>query len=268
MPDPVPGSRFRIYDILTRIVPGTLFVVLTIEISSHFPGSTGTYSPIAHILSSTAALLIYLGLGLVFGELIQLIRGRFHPVPYPFRRLLFHQSGDRDFLATHDKYRLEFWDWLSAGYSGMVFKPVSNLSPTSWFSIKNSVSTNARIGFWNDFKYKFGIDDDFNEAVDVYGLLVGYMEPRMTSDLMRYRAVVDFMSNLSMVTLWLAYTGIFAVSDYRISGPTIAGFVFLILFSLLPLVSLFGLIEREYINRLILEYLLARKEENNGSRLS
>lgn len=261
MPDPVPGSRFRVYDIVTRIVPGSTLVVLWVEIITSYPSSELEYSAVAHMMSSTSALLIYLGIGLVFGEIIQTSRNWLHPVPYPFRRLLYHQSGDRLFLAKHDRWRLGIWDSLSSGLTRRVTVPIASRSPTSFFEVPDGISTKAKMGLWSDFKARFGLNDDFNDARDVYSLMLAYMSPKMTSDLERYRAVVDFISNLLIVTLILTYSAVFQITNTDISGVTIAALFVVFLMSVPMLLSFFGFLEREYINRLLLEYLLARKEE-------
>lgn len=267
MPSSVPGSGFKVYDILTRIIPGTVLVTSIPETFEHHPNSEFKYN-LTDYLFSTPELFVMLGAGLVVGELIQASRTKFHPVPYPIRRLLYHQSKNRNFLSTHDRWKLKIWDYLSTGRTGIITVPISERTPFSLFGIPSEVETNAAVGFWTDFKRNFGLSDDFDRAADVYGLLVSYMEPRMSSDLERYRGVVDLASNLTISIAILLYFSVFTLPTIDNASQIIAVLAGLFLFSIPAILDFFGFLERAFSNRLLLEYLLARKEgdeEGNNS---
>ena len=260
----IPGSDYKIYDIISRIIPGTIVVYVMVELS-HRADSTIT-DPATQLLNSPTTLIIYVGIGLLIGEIIQFSRNKLNPVPFPLRREIYRQSRNKNFLPYHDRWLMWFWNSISSGRSGKVVMPIASRSPLDLFDPPQTLKTKTRMGFWNDFKYRFSVDDEFDRAKDVYGILISYLEPNMTSDLRRSRAVVDFMNNLIIATLFLIYATI--VNSPTFSGDETDLILVLFIFSVIffPFVAAaFAFIERHYVNRLLVEYFYARRlEAENG----
>lgn len=264
----VPGSDYKIYDIISRIIPGSIVVYVMAELS--YRADSTITDPATQLLTSPTVLVIYVGLGLLIGEIIQFSRNKINPVPFPLRREIYRQSRNKNFLPYHDRWQMWFWNSLSTGLSGKVVTPIARRSSLDLFDPPQTLTTKTREGFWKDFKCKFSVDDDFDNPKDVYGILISYLEPNMTSDLRRSRAVVDFMNNLIIATLFLVYATI--VNSSTISeGQSIS--IFIVLFTTImtiPSVAVaFSFIERHYVNRLILEYFYQRRiEEEKGQSYS
>lgn len=262
----LPGSDYKIYDIISRIIPGGIAVYVLISIS--FIAEETADNPLNQMLNSPAYLIIFVGFGLLAGEIIQFSRNKLNPVPLPLRREIYRQSRNENFLPTHDLYLLRFWEKISTGRSGKVVVPIAKRSPLDLFVPPQTLTTKTKEGFWKDFKYKFSVDDDFDRVKDVYGMLIAYLEPSMTSDLRRSRAVVDFMNNLIIAVLFLFYAIVVntPVSD-GLGWTQVIVFVIISIIIFPGVIALFAFIERHYVNRLLLEYFYTRRleEENQES---
>ena len=147
--------------------------------------------------------------------------------------------------------------------------PLAKRSPLDLFDPPQELKTKTREGFWSDFKSRFAVDDDFDRAKDVYGVLISYLEPNMTSDLRRSRAVVDFMNNLIIAAIFLVYATI--MNNPLVGGQSfpILSLILVLSISLPGMVAVFSFIERHYVNRLLVEYFYQRRleEEKDESNI-
>jgi hypothetical protein len=264
----VPGSDYSIYDIISRIIPGSIALYVLLSLSYNTSDTVGE-NPLNELATSPTLLIIFVGFSLLTGEILQFSRNKLNPVPFPLRREIYRQTRNRNFLPLHDQWRRKIWDWLSSGYTRKLAIPLGRKLQLGLFEPPQRLSTKTREGFWRDFKYRFSVDDDFDHAKDVYGILIAYLEPHMTSDLRRSRAVVDFMNNLIIASLFLVYASIINIPAFGgLDEFPLVSFIGLILFFLPGMIFAFGFIERHYVNRLLLEYFYRRRLEEEAEDLS
>lgn len=105
--DPV---GFELDDILTRVIPGAVFV-FSISIAifelNLLPDSI-SYSPY-----STTFIAFGVVLSFVFGELIELFRYQAFRTPRTFNQLVYRTTRNIEHLYWSDQFRLRLFDWAS-----------------------------------------------------------------------------------------------------------------------------------------------------------
>jgi len=238
---PVTGSSvsFGIQDILTRIIPGSFFILAVV-------GRDILLSTDALQGNVTLILITFSILSLLIGETIDFIRQVIYPVPAEFRRFLDEHHEEDIQLGIFDRYLQK-----------IPFFPQES----------SSVGTVTQDEFWSVFHPQFNIDPKFKKASDIYSILMSYMGPRLSPKGQRLRALQNFVSNMALSSFGasaiVGFAAILEISsntDFTGSG---AWFFFVSIVSLMVLYLLstvFRYNETVFIEKLLVEYYIDRVE--------
>ena len=104
--DPV---GFELNDVLTRVLPGAVFVfsiAIVVDIFDRYPDDP------AIVPFSTTFIAIGIILSFLFGELIELFRHHAYRTPRPFNQLIYRSTSKTQHLYVKDKYRVKIYKIL------------------------------------------------------------------------------------------------------------------------------------------------------------
>ena len=252
------SANFGVYDLLTRIIPGG-FLVLTIWLIHLFSANPENLV-FPTLFTNTSGLILAGTLFFVVGEIVNFLRSLVHPVPYPFMRLLYQETGGKSKLPPHNQFILSTHNRLKELVPSIVISK-SPRSVRRFVSprVSYGVRTQFRYGFWTEFKDHFEVDDNLQQVTDIWGLFASFMEPYLTDDMRRQRTILHFLGNFVLSVCLCIYS---VTSAYFIeSGQMIVLAVLIIFISFLILylvIPLFSLAESKYVNRLLISYYLSR----------
>lgn len=195
MPTQSSPSGYSIYDLLTRVVPGITVLIPFI---------------VAYLITETqvkvelnVALVALAGVGLVIGEVINLIRSSIVHVPVPFKQVIYHHTGDESILGRGD--RLDLWakNKLPARYQSRFFTDDVG---------RSTIFDSEEIDFQTSFEDHFGLDFEEDSAYSIYQTFLSYMDGRMATQTRRNYILRIFAQNLMfasgltvLTTLWVIY---------------------------------------------------------------
>jgi len=239
-------TGFGIFDLLTRVTPGSILILMTF-------GGVIIQSSSPILQNQTLSLFVFTLMSLVVGEAINYVGGLIYTPPTVFRRFLKEEGVE-----------------VGSG----VFDTIRRETPT--LSEGNSqVYTVTADNFWELFTRQFDISRDYNDARDIYQILLGYMEPKMSPRTRRKRIVHRFVNNtiIAIFSGAVFVIGIVALEWYSgdLGEITIVwNFIALIfgVFIVYFLTLAFGYQEHDYINNLLIEYYIARAETDDVEELS
>lgn len=240
-PRPTPIG-FDLYDLFTVVVPGAL-LVLTIIVNS-YPAPVNSVSSI-----SSSVALIFLLASFTVGGGIDLMRVQIFPAPNHFRQVLYSETGNKDFLGRVDKLKLRY-----PSIQKLPFAAVE----------RNTVYYNTDGSFWETFKSQYDLDDGFKSVRDIYNILISEMEPKMSSQVRRYRTWYLFIENI-----FLSAIGSLLICMYSIITNIAVDLLFTVLFvvllfaAILTIGTIFFPIEPVYVDTLITEYFATRRQESS-----
>lgn len=165
---------FSLYDLLTRIVPGSLLLVFFIIASLPFinPQSITVFMNIDTSLVS----IIFLASGFVFGELIDNLRMETFAAPYMFRQLFYERNNSKPPLYDRRKK----WSRSPPTLIGISDKTVESV-----FAKSNET---------------FG---DFNDPNEMYLHIYIHVSPQLSPLTDQYQTTTIFLQNIRIVT-WLS----------------------------------------------------------------
>lgn len=258
-------SHFGIYDILTRIVPGAVMLLVFLTLMAIDPAANFSISVNSVIPSSGTDLVMYAIASFLTGEVINIIRIKSHPVPYPFVRLVYEQTNDSEILTTIDKAKSYLNRSIARIFPQMIWdalpKRIKTFLPS--VTIGSNVTTKTQHGFWREFKNHFGVNDRFDDIEDIYWLFLSHMEPRMTTQTKRQQTIMHFTTNLFIVLVVSVY---FSIWFYFFSSEIGVGFLvttFIItVLTLYLLLPIFAFLESKFVNKLLIEYYYSRNEDS------
>lgn len=232
---------FGIYDLLTRVTPGAVFLLI-------FFGSIAVTTPVSAGQYTSIHLIAFAVLSLIIGEAINHIAGILFVPPTSFRRFLHEQDVDVK-LGRLDRWRRRL-PKVSEG--------------------RSYVGTVAGDDFWALFTSHFRLDDDYSDAWDIYNLLLGYMQPKLSPRTRRQQTIFRFVNNTALAI----FAGVFFILGRALQGfifgdisdITIVWSVlitFLAIFVFYALTVLFGYQESQYVSNLLTEYYIDRAESGD-----
>jgi len=233
---------FSLFDAITRILPGSLFVFFVIilleeaDILSRF-----------EIPSSTISNLIIIGLlAFLVGELIHLLRETIQPVPPKFRRVVYAETEELKHLSVLQRLVQEKQIYFLSDIIG---------------SPKNSIYTiHLRKGLVEDLKFRYDLEQSYISSYDIYSLTINSVDAKMSSRTKRYKMSYDFSANLfwSIILSTLIY---FITSLFHSEVDVLLPVAFLMLISVLvfPIIALYSdfvRIQHKYVDSLITDYFV------------
>lgn len=237
---------FNLYEVLTRIVPGAaIFLPVLLLLSEATSASLTNFSNIQ-----------LLGIGLtmfIIGEVIDLIRENISPVPTVFRRVLYSETENENYLGWVDKKLVR---------AEKRFERVS-LEVRSVYALTDRE-------FTSELRDQIGLDEDFKNVNDLYSLLLLDLEPSLSDQTRRRRTIYIFAEN----TYWGLLIGIFLVSFYGFLSSDLNSFLALLLAFLLVITAVFlailfdlyGRIEEVYVDSLITEFFYKQSQMENNMK--
>lgn len=230
---------FSIYDLLTRVAPGTILVIpiglIIIPVSS-----------VETVPSSGYLIAIALILSFISGEYLNLVREALMPVPTSFRRVLYTETDEKDYLTLSDR--------LIMGLERIPGVPEYN--PEQY-----SIYVNSEQTFWQSLKKELDISDGQN-ARDVYAIFSMYMETRMGRVTRRKLTLYQFHQNM----IWSTGASILILlSGFVIPDPANPNLsllaLFLYLISLVILVQpIFRVVDQEFVDTLITQFYTVKEK--------
>ena len=230
------STSFNLSDFLTRVIPGGILVYsMSFVLVEQFI-STETLS------GSTAILFVVLSF--LVGEFINVLRLSTFDIPNYFRRVLFAESENSDYLGWIDSNFRDVDSDSVRGYS-LFEHSNTNLIPT--------------------LRMRFELDDEFDGAHNLYTLLKSDISARMTKETKRLKNLYIFYQNIKIAVLVSIGWNLLVI------GSSIAGFTqqseiqtALSLLSLLLgftifylIIMMFGLVaptDRVYVESLLSDY--------------
>lgn len=162
---------FGIYDLFTRVAPGSIFLLIifspVVVDLPPFPLDTSVVG------NASFLLVIFAILSLVVGEGINHVASIVYLPPRSFTRFLREQGVDVP-LGIVDRTK-QALPMLSVSHS--------------------SIYTATGADFWELFTSQFQIEEDFNSSWDIYRILLSYMEPRLSPKAQRQHVIYHFVNN-------------------------------------------------------------------------
>jgi hypothetical protein len=218
---------YHLYDLLTRIVPGAVIVVVFVYLSDWPLKYLQNMSPVTLATVTIVSLII--------GEAIDLLRVRLYPVPKSFRRMIYAETANTAVLSWSDRMRIRI-PYLSIPIETRVME------------FEDDIIRRCQATFSADFS-------DLDEYL-MYRLIVSKTEPKFTRRLTRYRTTYTFFVN-SMIAL---VSGVFLTSSVLFNAgysDLISVLVVLLLLFLIIgyLLGYFAEIGRIYVDLLTIEFM-------------
>lgn len=241
------STSFTIYDLLTRITPGLVFLIplaaIVTQLDFGFLGNHPTYSGLAIIL-----------LSLIFGEIINGLRLSLLDVPNQFRRVLYSDTGNEEYLSWRDRITLAGAKWISENIHEMD----SGLSTNSLFDYRRG----TLIAVVNQ---RFQPSKQINATYDLYELIISDLSGNESRRTRRLRSVYIFQQNTQLalklsagIALIISLTGFAGLTNFEDTLVIAAFLVFFLLFIIHYFLTIFinsiASIDRIYIESLLSDY--------------
>lgn len=226
-------TGFSIYDILTRIIPGFVLFLSLFPISATKTGSLPEQAGFE--------ILLIVVISFIFGEGLNLIRENFHPVPATFRRILYHETGNEDFLGILDKFRLKI-----------------NLDIPK----RKSIYYATEREFYYELLDLFDLPRDYDNIRDLFTLLISHVDTELSSRTQRFQTTYIFLDNMGLAIVFLVLIISFRTlsNDLSIALAFVLSFVaVVILLFLYVLFDLYGRLEYHYVDSLIIEFFVKER---------
>lgn len=224
---------FSIYDIFTRVIPG-LIIILSFIITPNLEMFSSSLN------SASTAEILAVGVGaFLAGEVINLLRENWSPVPTTFRRILYQETDNGEFLNSLDKMRL----W--AGFE---------------IPERRSIYKNTDRELYAEIKSEFNLPDNFDITTDLYTLVVNHVDGDMSSRTERFQMVYTFTENFTWAMIVFAivivYRGL--VGDGVSIALTLVALVvqFAAMMIIGLIFDLYGRYEPMYVDSLITEFFV------------
>lgn len=246
-----PSTNIGIYDILSRIIPGGTTVVslyayqiITTEGSSNIIISDLPINSPYHIL-------IYLIILFVIGEVVNLVRIKWHPVPSPFRDMIAIQSRIHEPSIITSKVRVKLNNFI------LLLPLPKRIRDFLTFNERLPVRSQFQHGFWKDFINMSETDDNLS-IEDAWQLFSIYIESESTEDINRIKMNLHFITNLLISIIFGLYMSAIGIV-FSPSGWPLALIYFLLLTCILVFViPLFYIVETMYVDKLLSLYYFSR----------
>jgi hypothetical protein len=240
---PVQTGGFSINDLLTRIIPGALFIIPAVIVFISLQPDLFTENRNLVLIGS--AISAYIA-----GEIINIFRMIFLCVPSSLRWHVSYLTGREDVLALIYRKSLRLQSWSESLREG-------NIANSPWNYQNETLSDRLDFDFVHEYEDHFDIDLIDGDIRDIYDLLVMELEPNFSESTRRLKLLFEFVNNLKIsavfLVLLISYTYIQGInvgtSIYIISGLLVLMFV-------VTLLSLLLSVEMLYVESLLKEFYL------------
>lgn len=241
------SASFTIYDLLTRIIPGLVFLISQAAIATQFEFRIMADNP-------TYSALVIILVSLVLGEVMNGIRLSFLDVPNQFRRILYSSTGDEEYLAWMDRKTIRIAKWISEN----VYEIDSSFSTNSLFDYRRGTLIEV-------VNQRFEPSKRIVGSYDLYELIISDLSGNESRRTRRLRSVYIFQQNTRLsllISAGLAFlislTGVAGLTNFDDAHVVIAFLVFLLLIIAHYLLAIFvkgiASIDRIYIESLLSDY--------------
>lgn len=277
-------AGFTLSDLLTRIIPGAVLTVTFVlplygnRVSLYLLGERSLQLPTG--TSLTLSLVLFALLSFVIGEIVDLLRGNLIPVPYLFRRMVFDVTGNREALSMYQRFLLyifehnskfkllqkllsflkrKFWDLNRAWF---------NWSTTTDGKIQES-DGEADAGFLEYYRKEMDISSTFYNSRILYMSLYTFLEGQMSSMTQQHQTAYNAAVNFRVASIASILIIFVHFVQGRIAGDTERQVIALILLSIISLTYIFlrmltnkfKIIEKSYIESLMINYLIIKRSD-------
>lgn len=249
-----PTSSLSIYDLLTRLFPGALLIFSVYLLTD----------PNQLIPTSGLQVSIVVFLSFVAGEFVNIIRLSIYDVPNHFRRVLYKQTGNEEYLGFIDQNLLKLTelDWIPD-------KEENTFAAYTIFDHKEESIIEL-------LKNRYSLPDDFNSDYGAYEIITSELSGKESRRTQRLRAVYVLTQNTQLVLIFSVIISISILISENIgqsefSDGTILFAVIVLAISLISFVityysaRTFTPVDRVYIDSLFADFFVSY---NNPQTLS
>lgn len=192
-----PGG-FSLADLLTRVLPGSVFI---------FPALISILILEPNLVTDPSILLVVIAiLSFLFGELIDQFRKALFRVPAPFAFYLYHETDDMEKLGPIYGILISLDNSLPKQFPKFFDKRKEENR------LVNRLPMDFRKRIENDYSLNF----DSNSSRDIYDCIVIDMESEFSDRTFRQRTIYIFSQNLQISTVVAA----FIYTSFLISYPS------------------------------------------------
>lgn len=234
---------YSVFDFLTRIIPGLVVVTpLAVSYVTLGPRVDVGYQP---VLIGLAVV------GLVIGEVIDLVRSSLFRVPLPFKQVLYRHTDNREILSRFDRCDL----WLQAKMPEAL-KPNFITEEVG----RGTLFDGSSEDFQEEYESHFGLKFEETHPGLLYLSLLSHMDSRMSSDTRRYYTLRIFAQNLMFAALFTIFTSLAVI----VANLENAGLILVATLSIFLLAGFFYLgmiissVAYPFVDRLIIDYYVER----------
>lgn len=276
----VSRVTFGAHALLTRVIPGAVASVVFYLT----PFTTFVPNPLQAVFSSNVNFIAFVALAFFIGEIIDLGRTMVHPVPYPFRRLLFYETDDERFLSLSQYFYLktneQVWDPIKEKFSGMgsdwkqklpdSVKRVPGPSSQKNSSDHEEWSESFYYGFVEEFEERFAMSVEERGARGTYEMIDSYVGQHLSPEAQRYRRSMHFFVNMILALAFALFIAMYSILASLFGGlqlpqgPLLSAILTAItvpgvLYLAIPLMTIS---ERRFVQKLLAEYFVVRTAED------
>lgn len=241
------STSFTIYDLLTRVIPGMVFLTPQVAIFTQFKFGFMSDNP------TYWGLVVIIG-SLLIGELINGLRLSMLDVPNQFRRVLYSVTENEDYLRRGNRMMIRIGKWFSQSIREIDY----GFATHSLFDYHEQTIVDI-------VNQRFEPSDDIKNAYDIYEIIISDLSGNESRRTRRLRSVYIFQKNTrlalmssAILALLISLSGFVNPSEFSNAQVIIALFVALLLFLILYFVFLFAQgvasLDRIYIESLLSDY--------------
>ncbi|MDX5989308.1 hypothetical protein E6P09_10525 [Haloferax mediterranei ATCC 33500] len=250
----VKFAGFDLGDIMTRIVPGLVFLSSSIPyifVVGPVPDPNNQFT-----------ILSVLILALFAGELVEMFRATVFRVPLPFRQVVYYYNDNERDLAILDRADLAF-----AKYANKIRSIVPLMKARESYAAnkeRGTIFTETKGDFEETFKNQFGFDFNTKGPHAVYSVFMSYMEGRISPSTRRLRRTLILAQNLTYAVVG-AVGVMLLMSLLNFSTPAIWLSSLVMTIFLLPVLIFartFAVVQFAYTDSLIIDYYTGRVAES------
>lgn len=236
---------YSLFDIFTRIVPGlTVFLPLIV---------LGWILGYQIDMDFRVFVLGFGILGLITGELIDMVRSAVFHVPSPFKQVIFKYTKDESILGRSDQIDLYIEGKLPRWLQSSFYQGDKG---------RDNIFDLTDMDFRTEFEDQFDLDMDSENIRAVYSTFLSHMDSRMSSRTRRYRMLRDFSQNLMFSSILAMIFSIYLVFQ-NATPERVATVVFsiIVLFLFIMIALIFSNAVYPLVDLLIIDYYVDKKGE-------
>lgn len=233
---------FSLHDFLTRIIPGTVILA---------PALTGLYVYYPSLFSNIGLIVVLTTLiAFLLGELTEQLRTGLLRVPFPFRYLIYNETGDLSKMPLWYRKESKIQPWLP--------KRLQRKEPSG----DDYLPAHLNLDFRSQMENEFDVDFKVDRPRDIYDLLILSLEPNLSARTRRHQSLFAFTKNLQIATVVaiVLYVAEFLVDTQNGVFQIAILALIIVLTFILVFISFLKASAHIYFELLIKEYYLKHKQ--------